>query len=117
MAWKEKGRGIPCGCGCSAGPPAVDALSSKWSLLFLLQQDVDTAIVSDTTDDLWFLNESPLDQTNTAVKMETADCEEVKEGDKKVPFQAGTTCVCHQLASMKCRILCFSPAFQCCVNM
>ncbi|XP_004934981.3 protein Mdm4 isoform X1 [Gallus gallus] len=51
-------------------------------------QDIDTAIVSDTTDDLWFLNESPLDQTNTAVKMETADCEEVKEGDKKVTEDA-----------------------------
>uniref|UniRef100_A0A8C3SMF6 Protein Mdm4 n=1 Tax=Chelydra serpentina TaxID=8475 RepID=A0A8C3SMF6_CHESE len=48
-------------------------------------QDIDTAIVSDTTDDLWFLNESASDQFNVAVKTETVDCEEVgKESDKKV---------------------------------
>ncbi|KAG6935481.1 MDM4, p53 regulator [Chelydra serpentina] len=48
-------------------------------------QDIDTAIVSDTTDDLWFLNESASDQFNVAVKAETVDCEEVgKESDKKV---------------------------------
>ncbi|KAH1171824.1 protein Mdm4 isoform X1 [Mauremys mutica] len=48
-------------------------------------QDIDTAIVSDTTDDLWFLNESASDQFNVAVKVETVDCEEVaKESDKKV---------------------------------
>uniref|UniRef100_A0A8C8SAT3 MDM4 regulator of p53 n=1 Tax=Pelusios castaneus TaxID=367368 RepID=A0A8C8SAT3_9SAUR len=48
-------------------------------------QDIDTAIVSDTTDDLWFLNESASDQSNAAVKVETVDCEEVgKENVKKV---------------------------------
>uniref|UniRef100_A0A674ISW8 RanBP2-type domain-containing protein n=1 Tax=Terrapene triunguis TaxID=2587831 RepID=A0A674ISW8_9SAUR len=48
-------------------------------------QDIDTAIVSDTTDDLWFLNESASDQFSVAVKVETVDCEEVgKESDKKV---------------------------------
>ncbi|NXH10563.1 MDM4 protein, partial [Bucco capensis] len=47
-------------------------------------QDIDTAIVSDTTDDLWFLNECPTDQSNAGLKVETVDCEEVKEGDKKV---------------------------------
>ncbi|XP_068773972.1 protein Mdm4 isoform X4 [Struthio camelus] len=47
-------------------------------------QDVDTAIVSDTTDDLWFLNECPSDQSSATVKVETVDCEEVKEDDKKV---------------------------------
>lgn len=47
-------------------------------------QDIDTAIVSDTTDDLWFLNECPSDQSSAAVKVEAVECEEVKEGDKKV---------------------------------
>ncbi|KAM7171107.1 protein Mdm4-like [Macrochelys suwanniensis] len=48
-------------------------------------QDIDTAIVSDTTDDLWFLNDSASDQFNVAVKAEMVDCEEVgKESDKKV---------------------------------
>lgn len=97
---RKKGE-VFTGCGCSAGTPAADTLSSKWSLLFLLQQDIDTAIVSDTTDDLWFLNESPSDQTSAAVKVETADCEEVKEDDKKVPFQTATVHVFHWLASFK----------------
>nr|XP_054504694.1 protein Mdm4 isoform X2 [Agelaius phoeniceus] len=49
-------------------------------------QDIDTAIVSDTTDDLWFLNECPLDQGTAGLKVEVLDCEEVKEGDTtKVP--------------------------------
>ncbi|NWI59416.1 MDM4 protein, partial [Calyptomena viridis] len=48
-------------------------------------QDIDTAIVSDTTDDLWFLNECPLDQSTAGLKVEVVDCEEVKEGDTKVP--------------------------------
>ncbi|NWV00922.1 MDM4 protein, partial [Upupa epops] len=47
-------------------------------------QDIDTAVVSDTTDDLWFLNECPSDQSSAAAKVEAADCEEVKEGDGKV---------------------------------
>ncbi|NXG41420.1 MDM4 protein, partial [Psilopogon haemacephalus] len=51
-------------------------------------QDIDTAIVSDTTDDLWFLNECPAEQSSAAVKVEAVDCEEVKEGDKKVPEEA-----------------------------
>ncbi|KAM7082299.1 protein Mdm4 isoform X3 [Ciconia boyciana] len=51
-------------------------------------QDIDTAVVSDTTDDLWFLNECPSDQSSAAVKVETVDCEEVKEGDKKVTEDA-----------------------------
>ncbi|XP_006273945.2 protein Mdm4 [Alligator mississippiensis] len=46
-------------------------------------QDIDTAIVSDTTDDLWFLNEPAPDQLNVIAEVETADCEEGKEGDKK----------------------------------
>nr|XP_031362853.1 protein Mdm4 isoform X3 [Lonchura striata domestica] len=48
-------------------------------------QDIDTAIVSDTTDDLWFLNECPLDQGAAGLKVEVLDCEEVTEGDTKVP--------------------------------
>ncbi|XP_074833407.1 protein Mdm4 isoform X2 [Carettochelys insculpta] len=53
-------------------------------------QDIDTAIVSDTTDDLWFLNESASDQVSVAVKVETVDCEEVgKESDKKVVEETG----------------------------
>uniref|UniRef100_A0A8C3V8K8 Protein Mdm4 n=1 Tax=Catharus ustulatus TaxID=91951 RepID=A0A8C3V8K8_CATUS len=46
-------------------------------------QDIDTAIVSDTTDDLWFLNEAPLEQSSAALKV--LDSEEVTEGDTKVP--------------------------------
>ncbi|XP_019369483.1 PREDICTED: protein Mdm4 [Gavialis gangeticus] len=46
-------------------------------------QDIDTAIVSDTTDDLWFLNESAPDQLNVIAEAETADCEEGKESDKQ----------------------------------
>ncbi|NXY13828.1 MDM4 protein, partial [Atrichornis clamosus] len=47
-------------------------------------QDIDTAIVSDTTDDLWFLNECPLDQGSAGVKLEVLECEEVKGSDSKV---------------------------------
>uniref|UniRef100_F7FB41 Protein Mdm4 n=1 Tax=Ornithorhynchus anatinus TaxID=9258 RepID=F7FB41_ORNAN len=53
-------------------------------------QDIDTAIVSDTTDDLWFLNESGSEQLNVA-KVEAADQPDQtseegggKENDKKV---------------------------------
>ncbi|NWI86527.1 MDM4 protein, partial [Pitta sordida] len=48
-------------------------------------QDMDTAIVSDTTDDLWFLNESPLDQSGAGLRVEGGDTQEGKEGDTKVP--------------------------------
>ncbi|XP_020858574.1 protein Mdm4 isoform X1 [Phascolarctos cinereus] len=51
-------------------------------------QDIDTAIVSDTTDDLWFLNESGSEQLNVAVKVEATDTEQAsergKESDKKL---------------------------------
>nr|AWH97628.1 MdmX protein [Eospalax fontanierii baileyi] len=51
-------------------------------------QDAGTAIVSDTTDDLWFLNESVSEQLGVGIKVEAADCgqasEEVgKAGDRK----------------------------------
>ncbi|NXB70273.1 MDM4 protein, partial [Donacobius atricapilla] len=49
-------------------------------------QDIDTAIVSDTTDDLWFLNEAPPEQGSAGRKVEALDCEEVAEGDTKVPL-------------------------------
>ncbi|NXU50770.1 MDM4 protein, partial [Turnix velox] len=48
-------------------------------------QDIDTAVVSDTTDDLWFLTECPSDQSVAAAKGEADECQEVKESDKKVP--------------------------------
>ncbi|NWR53592.1 MDM4 protein, partial [Regulus satrapa] len=48
-------------------------------------QDIDTAIVSDTTDDLWFLNECPREQGGAGPKVEALDSEEVPEGDTKVP--------------------------------
>ncbi|KAM4699273.1 protein Mdm4 [Discoglossus pictus] len=53
-------------------------------------QDIDTALVSDTTDDLWFLNDCRSDQINVEVKVEAlgspgVDTEEAKEDeDKKV---------------------------------
>ncbi|XP_068125715.1 protein Mdm4 isoform X2 [Hyperolius riggenbachi] len=58
-------------------------------------QDIDTALVSDTTDDLWFLNENRSDPINVEVKMEPMDSqdsedEEIREdeGEKviKVTF-------------------------------
>lgn len=55
-------------------------------IFFFPSQDIDTAIVSDTTDDLWFLNECPLEQGNAGLRMEVLDCEEVTEGDTKVPL-------------------------------
>ncbi|NWV20768.1 MDM4 protein, partial [Origma solitaria] len=51
-------------------------------------QDVDTAIVSDTTDDLWFLNECPLEQGNAGIKVELLESGEVTESDTKVPEEA-----------------------------
>uniref|UniRef100_A0A8D0BCG2 Protein Mdm4 n=1 Tax=Salvator merianae TaxID=96440 RepID=A0A8D0BCG2_SALMN len=42
-------------------------------------QDVDTAIVSDTTDDLWFLNEAAPDQL---APTKTVDCEQTNEEGK-----------------------------------
>ncbi|XP_051494711.1 protein Mdm4 isoform X2 [Apus apus] len=50
-------------------------------------QDIDTAVVSDTTDDLWFLNECPADQSSAAAKGERDDCQELKEVDKKDSWQ------------------------------
>ncbi|NXW73719.1 MDM4 protein, partial [Hirundo rustica] len=48
-------------------------------------QDVDTAIVSDTTDDLWFLHEGSLEQGSAGHRMEVLDSEELTAGDTKVP--------------------------------
>nr|XP_033774030.1 protein Mdm4 isoform X1 [Geotrypetes seraphini] len=50
-------------------------------------QDIDTAVVSDTTDDLWFLNESQSEKLSVEVKMESHDSEEEEgegAGDKKM---------------------------------
>ncbi|XP_075709863.1 protein Mdm4 [Rhinoderma darwinii] len=52
-------------------------------------QDIDTALVSDTTDDLWFLNDSRSDQINVEVKVESLDSqdsesEDVRDKGKKV---------------------------------
>ncbi|XP_053249213.1 protein Mdm4 isoform X1 [Podarcis raffonei] len=51
-------------------------------------QDVDTTIVSDTTDDLWFLNEAASDQFGVTIPAKTIDCdhasEEGKDGSKTV---------------------------------
>ncbi|NWH85816.1 MDM4 protein, partial [Aegithalos caudatus] len=48
-------------------------------------QDMDTAIVSDTTDDLWFLNECPLEQGTAGLRVGVLDCQEVTPSDTKVP--------------------------------
>uniref|UniRef100_A0A8C9JYX8 MDM4 regulator of p53 n=1 Tax=Panthera tigris altaica TaxID=74533 RepID=A0A8C9JYX8_PANTA len=42
-------------------------------------QDIGTAIVSDTTDDLWFLNESVSEQFGVGIKVEAADTEQTSE--------------------------------------
>uniref|UniRef100_A0A452T928 MDM4 regulator of p53 n=1 Tax=Ursus maritimus TaxID=29073 RepID=A0A452T928_URSMA len=46
-------------------------------------QDIGTAIVSDTTDDLWFLNESVSEQFGVGIKVEAADTERTKKKEKK----------------------------------
>ncbi|XP_073443272.1 protein Mdm4 isoform X2 [Dendrobates tinctorius] len=43
-------------------------------------QDIDTALVSDTTDDFWFLNDSRSDQINVEVKMESRESQD-SEGE------------------------------------
>ncbi|XP_061488192.1 protein Mdm4 isoform X2 [Rhineura floridana] len=45
-------------------------------------QDVDTAVVSDTTDDLWFLNEAASDQLGVTIPTKTVDCEQANEEGK-----------------------------------
>ncbi|XP_077013635.1 protein Mdm4 isoform X1 [Tamandua tetradactyla] len=42
-------------------------------------QDIGTAVVSDTTDDLWFLNESVSEQLGVGIKVEAADTEQASE--------------------------------------
>lgn len=51
-------------------------------------QDIDTALVSDTTDDLWFLNDNRSDQINVEVKVESLESqdsegEDVREDEGK----------------------------------
>ncbi|KAM5182527.1 protein Mdm4 isoform 1-T4 [Mantella aurantiaca] len=55
-------------------------------------QDIGTAIVSDTTDDLWFLNENRIDQINVKGKMEHIDSqdsedEDLREDERKKVFE------------------------------
>ncbi|XP_066218085.1 protein Mdm4 isoform X2 [Saccopteryx leptura] len=47
-------------------------------------QDIGTAIVSDTTDDVWFLNESVPEQFGVERKVEAADAEQTSEEVGKV---------------------------------
>ncbi|XP_059985301.1 protein Mdm4 isoform X2 [Lagenorhynchus albirostris] len=47
-------------------------------------QDIGTAIVSDTTDDLWFLNESVSEQFGVGIKVEATDPEQTSEEVGKV---------------------------------
>ncbi|KAH0520045.1 Protein Mdm4 [Microtus ochrogaster] len=44
--------------------------------------DIGTAIVSDTTDDLWFLNESVSEQLGVGIKVEAANSEQTSEVGK-----------------------------------
>ncbi|MEE6515116.1 hypothetical protein FKM82_023616 [Ascaphus truei] len=45
-------------------------------------QDIDTALVSDTTDDFWFLNDCRSDQINVEVKVEALESPPASEGDE-----------------------------------
>ena len=47
-------------------------------------QDVGTAIVSDTTDDVWSLNESVSEQFGVGVRVEAAGTEQTSEEVGKV---------------------------------
>ncbi|XP_039196907.1 protein Mdm4 isoform X2 [Crotalus tigris] len=46
-------------------------------------KDVDTAVVSDTTDDLWFLNEATSDNFSVTVSSKIVDCVQVNEERKE----------------------------------
>lgn len=51
-------------------------------------QDIDTALVSDTTDDLWFLNDGRSDPVNVEVKtdavdLQSSEVEEIKDDEGK----------------------------------
>lgn len=63
------------------------SLITKLTFVFLCQ-DIGTAIVSDTTDDLWFLNESVSEELGVGIKVEAASSEQASEvgkaSDKKV---------------------------------
>lgn len=69
-----------------------------------LYQDIGTAIVSDTTDDLWFLNESVSEQFGVGIKVEAADSEQTSEEvgkvrDKKVCLETfHLVCFCVHIA-------------------
>uniref|UniRef100_A0ABM5G6X7 Protein Mdm4 n=1 Tax=Pogona vitticeps TaxID=103695 RepID=A0ABM5G6X7_9SAUR len=46
-------------------------------------QDVDTAVVSDTTDDLWFLNETASDQLGVTIPAKAIACEQADSDGKE----------------------------------
>ncbi|XP_069489217.1 protein Mdm4 isoform X2 [Ambystoma mexicanum] len=50
-------------------------------------QDIDTAVVSDTTDDLWFLNEAGSDHCNEEMKLETQDSD--RGSDEELAAEEG----------------------------
>ncbi|EHB17222.1 Protein Mdm4 [Heterocephalus glaber] len=52
---------------------------SNGSIDLQTHQHIGTAIVSDTTDDLWFLIESVSEQLGVGIKVETADTEQASE--------------------------------------
>ncbi|XP_051890459.1 protein Mdm4 isoform X2 [Pristis pectinata] len=74
-------------------------------------QDIDTAIVSDSTDDLWFLNEPAPDQINVEIKLDTVelkekdDCEgQVEEGKNTDQKEGSWKCSkCGGLIPLKSR--------------
>ncbi|XP_074178403.1 protein Mdm4 isoform X2 [Rhinolophus sinicus] len=57
-------------------PPSINAQ--------ILKKDMGTAIVSDTTDDVWFLNEPISEQFGVGIKVEATDTEQTSEEVGKV---------------------------------
>ncbi|KAF6075194.1 MDM4 regulator of p53 [Phyllostomus discolor] len=63
---------------------AIFPLCLPYSANNFLEKDVGTAIVSDTTDDVWFLNESVPEQSGAGVRVEAAGTEQTSEEVGKV---------------------------------
>ncbi|XP_069798282.1 protein Mdm4-like isoform X2 [Narcine bancroftii] len=53
-------------------------------------QDIDTAIVSDSTDDLWFLNEPAPDQINVEIKLDTVELKEKDDCEGQIEKEKNT---------------------------
>ncbi|KAM3839470.1 protein Mdm4 isoform 2-T3 [Vipera latastei] len=98
---KEKDGGILID-NISKEQTALDLLAEEWDIAGLpwwflgnlksrsndstdmhTNKDVDTAVVSDTTDDLWFLNEATSDNFSVTVPSKTVDCVQVNEERKE----------------------------------